>query len=90
MRPYGRVVLMGGIREDVVLPYSWMMRYGIEVRGQWMYPRDAVARLVGMVRSGQIRLDGFAVTEFPLERVNEAVSHAAANAGPFKLTVVRP
>ena len=44
----------------------------------------------GMVRSGQIRLDGFAVTEFPLEQVNEAVAHAAAKAGPFKMTVVRP
>lgn len=42
VRPYGRVVLMGGIRDDVALPYAWMMRYGIEVRGQWMYPRDAV------------------------------------------------
>jgi alcohol dehydrogenase len=90
VRPYGRVVLMGGVREDVALPYAWMMRYGIEVRGQWMYPRDAVRRLVGMIRSGQIRLDGFSVTEFPLEQVNEAVAHAAADAGPFKMTVVRP
>jgi alcohol dehydrogenase len=90
VRPYGRVVLMGGLREDVALPYAWMMRYGIEVRGQWMYPRDAVGRLVGMVRSGQIRLDPFAVTEFPLEQVNQAVAHAAADAGAFKMTVVRP
>jgi alcohol dehydrogenase len=81
---------MGGIREDVALPYAWMMRYGIEVRGQWMYPRDAVGRLAAMVRSGQVRLDPFAVTEFPLERVNEAVAHAAADAGAFKMTVVRP
>ncbi len=90
VRPCGRVVLMGGIREDVALPYAWMMRYGIEVRGQWMYPRDAVGRLVGMVRSTQIGLDAFTVTEFPLEQVNEAVAHAAANAGAFKMTVVRP
>ncbi|HTR84956.1 MAG TPA: alcohol dehydrogenase catalytic domain-containing protein [Reyranella sp.] len=90
VRPYGRVVLMGGIREDVSLPYAWMMRYGIEVRGQWMYQRDAVRRLVEMVRSGQISLDGFVVTRFPLEQVNEAVAHAAANAGPFKMTVVTP
>lgn len=90
VRPYGRVVLMGGIREDISLPYAWMMRYGIEVRGQWMYPRDAIRRLVQMVRSGQISLDEYAVTEFPLEQVNEAVAHAAANAGPFDMTVVTP
>ncbi|HEY4170433.1 MAG TPA: alcohol dehydrogenase catalytic domain-containing protein [Reyranella sp.] len=90
VRPYGRAVLMGGIRQDVALPYAWMMRYGIEVRGQWMYPREAIHRMVKLVRSGQISLDYVAVTKFPLEQVNEAVAHAAANAGPFKITVVCP
>ena len=88
VRPYGRAILMGGIRDDISLPYAWMMRYGIEVRGQWMYPRDAIPRMIRLVRSGQISLGE--VTEFPLEQVNEAVAHAAANAGPFKMTVVRP
>ena len=90
VRPYGRVVLMGGIRDEVALPYAWMMRYGIEVRGQWMYPREAIHRMVKLVRSSQISLDDVAVTKFPLEHVNEAVAHAAANAGPFKITVVCP
>jgi alcohol dehydrogenase len=90
IRPYGRAILMGGIREDISLPYGWMMRYGIEVRGQWMYPREAVHRIVKLVRSSQISLDHVAVTRFPLEQVNEAVAHAAANAGPFKITVVCP
>jgi alcohol dehydrogenase len=88
VRPYGRAVLMGGIREDISLPYAWMMRYGIEVRGQWMYPREAIQRMIKLVRSGQIGLGD--VTEFPLEKVNEAVAYAAANSGPFKMTVVRP
>jgi alcohol dehydrogenase len=55
-----------------------------------MYPRDAVRRLVEMVRSGQISLEGYVVTEFALDRVNEAVAHATANAGPFNMTVVTP
>jgi alcohol dehydrogenase len=88
VRPYGRVILMGGIREDISLPYAWMMRYGIEVRGQWMYPREAIPRMIRLVRSGQISLGE--VTEFPLDRVNEAVAYAAANSGPFKMTVVKP
>ncbi|MCW5737499.1 MAG: alcohol dehydrogenase catalytic domain-containing protein [Enhydrobacter sp.] len=88
LRPYGRAILMGGIRSDVSLPYGWMMRYGIEVRGQWMYPREAIPRMIKLVRSGQIKLGE--VTEFPLEQINEAVAHAATNAGPFKMTVVRP
>jgi alcohol dehydrogenase len=90
LRPNGRAVLMGGIREDIALPYAWMMRAGIEVRGQWMYPREAIRRMIAMVRGGQVSLDDFHVTEFSLEQVNEAVTHAAANAGPFKMTVVRP
>jgi threonine dehydrogenase-like Zn-dependent dehydrogenase len=90
VRHYGRAILMGGIRDDVALPYAWMMRECIEVRGQWMYPRDATQRMIGLIRSGLIRLDEFAVTEFPLDKVNEAVAHAAANTGPFKMTVVRP
>jgi hypothetical protein len=30
------------------------------------------------------------VTAFPLTRANDAVAHAAANAGPFKLAVIKP
>jgi hypothetical protein len=30
------------------------------------------------------------VTPFPLAGANDAVAHAAANAGPFKLTVLKP
>jgi len=33
VRPCGRAILMGGIREDISLPYAWMIRHGIEVRG---------------------------------------------------------
>jgi alcohol dehydrogenase len=90
VRPHGRVVLMGGIREDISLPYAWMMRFGIEVRGCWMYPREAIRRMIEMFKAGQISLDDMVVTEFPLDRVNEAVTHAAINAGPFKITVVCP
>jgi alcohol dehydrogenase len=94
VRPYGRAVLMGGVGmaggPDLELPYSWLMRNCIEVRGQWMYPRDATARMVGLIRAGLIRLDDFAVTEFALDRVNDAVAHSAVNSGPFKMTVVKP
>lgn len=90
VRPYGRVVLMGGIQEDLALPYAWMMRNCIEVRGQWMFPRDATVRMVELIRSGLIRLEEFEVTEFPLEEVNEAVKYSAGHTGPFRMTVVRP
>jgi len=87
-------VLMGGVGmlggDDLGLPYPWIMRNGITIRGQWMYPREAVSRLVALVRSELLDLSNFDVTDFDLDAANEAVAHAAANGGPFKVTVIRP
>lgn len=90
VRPEGRVVLMGGVDSALDLPYSWVMRNNVTVQGQWMYPRSAPAQMVTMVHAGQISLDGFAISEFDLAAANDAVAHAAANAGPFAMTVLRP
>jgi alcohol dehydrogenase len=60
------------------------------VRGQWMYDTAAIPGLVGLVRGGLLDLGHWAVTTFPLTGANDAVAHAAANAGPFKLTVLKP
>jgi alcohol dehydrogenase len=90
VRPHGTVVLMGGLRVGLELPYGHLMRHCITVRGQYMYPRDAPARLVALVRSGLLSLDAFEVTGFALDRANEAVAHAAAWGGPFRVTVLRP
>jgi alcohol dehydrogenase len=93
VRPRGRIVLMGGVRADggaVPLPYIWIMQNNITLRGQFMYPREAVARMVALIRAGLIDLAQFEMTEFALDDVNAAVAHAAANAGPLGLTVLRP
>lgn len=94
VRPYGRVVLMGGVGmaggAGLELPYPWLMRNCISIHGVWMYPPDAASRLIALVRAGLLRLDEYTTTAFDLDHVNEAVAHAAANGGPFKLTVIRP
>jgi alcohol dehydrogenase len=93
VRPHGRVVLMGGVRDEggeVSLSYVWMMQNYITVRGQFMYPREAVGRMIGLIHSGLIDLARFEMTEFALDDANDAVAHAAANAGPAGLTVIRP
>ena len=93
VREFGRVVLMGGVGmlggDDLALPYPWLMRNGITVRGQWMFPRAAAPRLVSLARSGLLDLRQYQVTEFGLDDVNQAVDHAAGDK-PFALTVVRP
>jgi alcohol dehydrogenase len=94
VRPGGRVVLMGGVGRqggtDLELPYPWLMRNDITVRGKYMYPREAVARMVGLVRAGLIDFTQFDLTEFALDDVNNAIAHAAATAGPLRHTVLRP
>ncbi|MCC9310436.1 hypothetical protein LN042_25775 [Kitasatospora sp. RB6PN24] len=90
VRNSGRVVLMGGIRNDLTLPYAWLMNNNITLRGQFMYPREANVRMVELLRSGLLDLNAFEVTEFPLDEANGAIAFAAANGGPFHLTVIRP
>src|ERR1700749_2374509 len=89
VRELGRGVLMGGVRDDLVLPYRWLMRNSITVRGQWMFPRAAAPDLVSLARAGLLDLRQYQVAEFSLDEVNEAVAHAAGDK-PFSLTVVRP
>lgn len=94
VRPYGRVVLMGGVGmlggAGLDLPYPWIMRNDIVVRGKWMYPPEAVTRMTGLIRAGLLDLGHFDVTTFALDDANAAVSHAAANGGPFRMTAIRP
>lgn len=94
VRQNGRVVLMGGVGmlggTGLDLPYPWIMRNCITIHGVWMYQREAIPRMIGLVRSGLLDLAQFAVTEFPLARANEAVAHAAAHGGPFRMTVLKP
>jgi alcohol dehydrogenase len=94
VRPYGSVVLRGGVGmlggEDLALPYPWIMRNDITVRGKWMYPPHAVTRMVQLVRAGLLKLDLYETTVFALDTINEAVEHAAANGGPFRMTVIAP
>ncbi|MBV9286357.1 MAG: alcohol dehydrogenase catalytic domain-containing protein, partial [Hyphomicrobiales bacterium] len=90
VRANGRIVLMGGVRADIALPYDWLMRSCVTMRGQWMYPREAPARLIALVRAGLFDLSTFATTVFSLGEINAALAHAASAGGPFRQTVVSP
>jgi len=95
VRPYGRVVLMGGVGmarggAGLELDYAWLMRNCVTIIGKWMYPPDATPRMISLIRAGLVKLDDFEVKSFSLDDVNDAVTYAAANSGPFRMTVVRP
>ncbi|MGC3024429.1 alcohol dehydrogenase catalytic domain-containing protein [Burkholderia sp. DN3021] len=94
VRPYGRVVLMGGVGmlggAGLELPYPWLMRNDITLRGKWMCPTEAVTLMTGLIRGGLLDLGHFDATVFALDNANDAVAHAAANGGPFRMTVIAP
>ncbi|AGZ41078.1 alcohol dehydrogenase catalytic domain-containing protein [Actinoplanes friuliensis] len=93
-REHGRVVLMGGVGmlggDDLALPYPWLMRNSITVRGQWMYPPAANTELIRMVATGLLDLSLFDVTTFSLDETEKAVADAAAHARNFHLTTICP
>lgn len=94
VREYGRVVLMGGVGmlggDDLALPYPWLMRNSITVRGQWLYPRTANVGIIRLVASGALDLAPERVRSFRLAAVNDAVSYAASHSGPFDRTALTP
>ncbi len=93
LRLGGRAILMGGLRGaegDLGINYNWLMHNEVTLRGVWMYRREAIPRMVQMVRAGLIDLRQFELSEFGLDDANAAVAHAAAHAGPRQLTVLRP
>ncbi|MFR0357455.1 alcohol dehydrogenase catalytic domain-containing protein [Streptomyces sediminimaris] len=94
VREYGRVVLMGGVGmlggADLALPYPWIMRNSVTVRGQWMYPRSGNVGMIRLIAAGVLDLGPERVRSFPLDAANEAVEYAAAHGGPFDRTVLTP
>ena len=95
VRAYGRVVLMGGVgmagrpgpRAALSLDHAQLHLHS---RRLDVSAGCGNVRLIALVRAGLLRLDQYETTAFDLDHVNEAVAHAAANGGPFKLTVIRP
>lgn len=92
VRPYGRAVLMGGVGmlggDDLKLPYPWIMRNCVTLHGQWMYPQSAVPCLIELARCGLLDLSLWEMTSFDIGDANAAISHAATEGGPFKMTTV--
>jgi alcohol dehydrogenase len=90
IRQGGTAVLMGGVKADLNIPYSYVMQNSLTIRGQYMYPRQAPLLLVELISSGLLNLEPFSVHTFPLEQVHQAIQHAKDHGGAFQLTVITP
>ena len=94
VREYGRISLMGGVGmlggDGLDIPYPWIMRNSITIKGQWMYKREAPQQIISLAKSGLLPLDLFSVSTFTLDNINEAIEYASKEKGAFKLSVVTP
>ena len=94
LRHGGGVGLMGGIGGDVVLPYMRIVHWGLQVRGKWVYERDAIEGMVKMVGTGVMKMEegvGIEVVgESSLEEWARAFSEAEENSGMGKMTFMVP
>lgn len=90
VRPGGTAVLMGGVQVDLDIPYNYVMRNNLVIRGQWMCPRHAPLQLARLIEAGLLNLEPFSVATFSLEEVNQAVQYAREHGGAFQLTVLKP
>jgi alcohol dehydrogenase len=88
----GTLVFMGGVQDAVPLPYGQLMQRCITVKGQFMYPSSAVAKMIGMIEGGLLDLTAFEEKAFKLDDVLEAVEYSASkeNRGWLSSTVLEP
>ncbi|HEV2677124.1 MAG TPA: zinc-binding dehydrogenase [Aliidongia sp.] len=85
----GRLVLMGSMTVPLPVPVGEMLGNNWSILGNFMYPKDAMARLAALVRAGLLDLGALNVERFTLADLEGAMTAAAAMRG-LDLTVVTP
>ena len=81
LRPDGTAVLVGGQRGDLALPYGWMMRNRIRLRGSFMFDRQMVDATWSLVAQGLLDLDPVRAQRFTLEQMDHAIGVASTLGG---------
>ncbi|MGW5747512.1 zinc-binding dehydrogenase [Amycolatopsis sp. NPDC003861] len=72
LRVRGTLVLVGGVRQDLPLPYGDLMHRRLTVRGSWMSDPETVTTVWNLVRSGLLDLS--AVELVPTGLANPAAA----------------
>ncbi|HVY16018.1 MAG TPA: medium chain dehydrogenase/reductase family protein [Rhodopila sp.] len=85
----GTAVLVGGVRHDLGLPYSDLMRKQLTVRGSFMFSRETALECWRLVQTGVIDLASVQATCFRLDEIEKAMDDAAERGG-FEITVLLP
>jgi threonine dehydrogenase-like Zn-dependent dehydrogenase len=94
LRVGGRVSLMGGIREDISISYTWVMHNNLTIKGKWMYTQEDPYLLIKMIESGILKVGDRAgvknVGIFPLNEWSKAFTAAEENPGWGTQALISP
>ncbi len=81
LRPGGTMVLVGGVRQDLTLPYGDVMRRRLTIRGSWMFTPATMLRVWRAVRGGALDLGDVEVRTVGLGDPAAALALAAQTGG---------
>ncbi|QWF84705.1 L-threonine 3-dehydrogenase [Amycolatopsis sp. CA-230715] len=88
LRNGGTMVLIGGVRQDLAIPYGDVMRRRLTLRGSWMSGPATALKMWRMVESGLIDLGAIDVRTVGLDDPTGALDLAAATKGPAFVALV--
>lgn len=81
LRKGGTATFMGGVLDNLEIPYPLILYQELTIQGNFMYGRDAIKKLIGMVESGKLALGEKAGISlkgaFPLDQWKQAFDMAA-------------
>jgi alcohol dehydrogenase len=80
---HGRLVLMGSMAAPLPIDYTTLMMTGREIIGNFMYPREAPARLLSLVEAGLLDLGVIRTLHLPLASLDQAMDEAAEPNAPL-------
>lgn len=81
LRRGGTSVLTGSLRVPLPLNYGEMLANNWTVCGSFMYTKNDVLTLLGLVRSGRIDLNKVTTQTFPMKDLYEAMDAASSGSG---------
>jgi threonine dehydrogenase-like Zn-dependent dehydrogenase len=81
LRTRGTLVLIGGVRQDLTIPYGDLMHRRLTVRGSWMSDDETVTTVWNLVRSGQLDLSAVELLTVGLDDPAAALDLAERTTG---------
>jgi alcohol dehydrogenase len=81
LRRGGRMAMMGSCPEPLAIGFGEMLANDWLIAGQFMYPKDAPARLARLVAGGQLPLSAIKARSYPLAELPRAMEEAPAMRG---------